>query len=158
MDPYTDLLDKYRFDPEWTYVGSGQNGSVYKKGDTTVKVTTDEVELEHAQKAEGKVLPSLNPISNVETHSPDLGTYNAPLLSPVPPQVKSAINKYVKEITEYIVVKDDTLLQGLPSSLQKFFKQVRIDFQKAGLPLDETDIQGDNVMVDAKGKLKLIDY
>ena len=158
MDPYTDLLDKYRFDPEWTYVGSGQNGSVYKKGDITIKVTTDEVELEHAQKAEGKVLPSLNPISNVEIHSPDLGTYNAPLLSPVPPQVKSAINKYVKEITEYIVVKDDTLLQGLPSSLQKFFKQVRIDFQKAGLPLDETDIQGDNVMVDAKGKLKLIDY
>jgi hypothetical protein len=28
MDAYTDLLDKYRFDPEWTYVGRGQNGSL----------------------------------------------------------------------------------------------------------------------------------
>ena len=158
MDPYVDLLDKYRFDPEWTYVGHGQNGSVYKKGDVTIKVTTDEVELEHAQKTEGKVFPSLNPIANVEIHSPDLGTYTAPLLSPVPSQVKNAINKYVQEITEYIEVKDDSLLQGLPTQLQKFFKQVRIDFQKAGIPLDETDIQGDNVMVDAKGKLKLIDY
>ena len=158
MDPYVDLLDKYRFDPEWTYVGHGQNGSVYKKGDVTIKVTTDEVELEHAQKAEGKVFPSLNPISNVEIHSLDLGTYTAPLLSPVPSQVKNVINKYVQEITEYIEVKDDSLLQGLPTQLQKFFKQVRIDFQKAGIPLDETDIQGDNVMVDAKGKLKLIDY
>ena len=62
------------------------------------------------------------------------------------------------EITEYIEVKDDSLLQGLPPLLQKFFQQVRRDLQKAGIPLDETDIQGDNVMVDSKGKLKLIDY
>lgn len=158
MDPYTDLLDKYRFDPEWTYVDHGQNGSVYKKGDIIIKVTTDEVELEHAQKAEGKSFPSLNPISNVEVHSPDLGTYTSPFLSPVPPQVKKAIDNKHQEITEYIETKDDSLLEGLPSLLQKFFKQVRIDFQKAGIPLDETDIQGDNVMVDAKGKLKLIDY
>jgi hypothetical protein len=158
MDPYTDLLDKYRFDPEWTYVGHGQNGSVYRKGDIVIKVTTDEVELEHAQKAEGKTFPSLNPISNVEIHSPNLGTYQTPHLSPVPSQIKDAINKKHQEITEYIEVKDDSLLEGLPTLLQKFFKQVRIDFQKAGIPLDETDIQGDNVMVDSKGKLKLIDY
>ena len=158
MDAYTDLLDKYRFDPEWTYVGRGQNGSVYQKGDIIIKITTDEVELEHAQKAEGKVYPSLNPISNVEVHSPNLGTYTTPYLSPVPPQVKNAIDKYFHEITEYIETKDDSLLKRLPTLLQKFFKQVRIDFQKAGIPLDETDIQGDNVMVDSKGKLKLIDY
>lgn len=158
MDAYTDLLDKYRFDKEWTYVGRGQNGSVYRKGDVTVKVTTDEVELEHAKQAEGKTFPSLNPVSNVEIHSPDLGTYEAPYLSPVPSQVKDAINNNHQEITEYIETKDDSLLKGLPTLLQKFFKQVRIDFQKAGIPLDETDIQGDNVMVDAKGKLKMIDY
>lgn len=158
MDAYTDLLDKYRFDQEWIYVGRGQNGSVYRKGDVAIKITTDEVELEHAKKIEGKTFPSLNPISNVEVHSPDLGTYTTPFLSTVPSQVKGAIDKYAKEITEYIETKDDSLLQGLPSLLQKFFKQVRIDFQKAGIPLDETDIQGDNVMVDSKGKLKLIDY
>jgi hypothetical protein len=158
MDPYTDLLDKYRFDSKWTYVGRGQNGSVYRKGDITVKITTDEVELEHAKQAEGKTFPSLNPISNVEIHSPNLGTYQAPYLSPVPSQIKDAIDKKHQEITEYIEVKDDSLLEGLPTLLQKFFKQVRIDFQKAGIPLDETDIQGDNVMVDSKGKLKLIDY
>ena len=158
MDAYTDLLDKYRFDTEWTYVGHGQNGSVYHKGDIAIKVTTDEVELEHAKKAEGKTFPSLNPISNVEIHSPDLGTYNSPFLSPVPNQVRDAINKYAKEITEYIEVKDDSLLDGLPTLLQKFFKQVRTDLQKAGIPLDETDIQGDNVMVDSNSKLKLIDY
>lgn len=158
MDAYTDLLDKYRFDQEWTYVGRGQNGSVYRKGDVAIKITTDEVELEHAKEAEGKTFPSLNPISNVEIHSPNLGTYNTPYLSPVPSEVKGAIDKYAKEIMEYIETKDDSLLQGLPKLLQKFFKQVRIDFQKAGIPLDETDIQGDNVMVDSKGKLKLIDY
>jgi hypothetical protein len=158
MDAYTDLLDKYRFDPEWTYVGRGQNGSVYRKGDITIKITTDEVELEHAKQAEGKTFSSLNPISNVEVHSPNLGTYQSPFLSPVPSQVKDAINKKHQEITEYIETKDESLLEGLPTLLQKFYKQVRIDFQKAGIPLDETDIQGDNVMVDSKGKLKMIDY
>jgi len=158
MDGYTDLVDKYRFDSEWNFVGRGQNGSVYHKGDVTVKITTDEVELEHAEKAEGKSFPSLNPVSNVKIHSPNLGTYEAPYLSPVPSQVKDAINKYAREITEYIEVKDDSHLQGLPPLLQKVFQQVRRDLQKAGIPLDETDIQGDNVMVDSKGKLKLIDY
>lgn len=158
MDAHTDLLDKYRLDTDWTYIGSGQNGSAYRKGSTVVKVTTDEVELEHAKIVEDKKYPSLNPISNVEVHNPQLGTYHTPLLTPIPSQAKSNINKYAQKITKYIETGEEDLIEGLLPSLQKFFKQVRIDFKKAGIPLDETDIQGDNVMVDASDKLKMIDY
>ena len=66
MDAYTDLLDKYRLDPEWKFLGRGQNGSVYGKDGVAVKITTDEVELEHAKEAENKKLSSLTPITNVE--------------------------------------------------------------------------------------------
>ena len=158
MDAYTDLLDKYRFDQDWTYVGRGQNGSVYRKGEEVIKITTDEVELEHAEKVNGKKFNSLTPIYDLGIHTPNLGTYKMPNMQPAPPQVKSAIDKKYLEITEYIETKDESLLDGLPEQLKKFFKQVRIDFQRAGIPLDETDIQGDNVMVDASGKIKLIDY
>lgn len=158
MDAYTDLLDKYRLDPEWKFLGRGQNGSVYGKDGVAVKITTDEVELEHAKEAENKKLSSLTPITNVEIHSPDLGTYQMPIMKPIPEEAKNAINKYNQEITEFLETREEDLIQGLPKSLQKFFQQVRRDFLSAGIPLDETDIQGDNVMVDPSGKLKLIDY
>ena len=158
MDLYTDLLDKYRFDPDWIYVGRGQNGSVYKKGDEVIKITTDEVELEHAQKVEGKSYTSLSPIHHLDIVEDGLGTYKMPLLKPVPSTVKSSVDKSYLEITRFIESGDQSEIDNLTPSLQKFFQQVRKDFQSSGIPLDETDIQGDNIMVDSKDKLKLIDY
>ena len=158
MDAYTDLLDKYRFDPEWTYVGRGQNGSVYQKGNEVIKITTDEVELEHAQKVDGKSYPSLSPIYDLDIVEDGLGTYKMPLLKPVPSTVKSSVDKSNQEITRFIESGDQSEIDNLTPSLQKFFQQVRKDFQSSGIPLDETDIQGDNMMVDSKDKLKLIDY
>lgn len=158
MDAYTDLLDKYRFNTEWTYVGSGQNGTVYKKGNGVIKITTDEVELQHAQKVEGKQYPSLAPISDLDIKEENLGTYKMPLLKPVPSTVKSSVDKSYLEITKFIESGDQSEIDNLTPSLQKFFHQVRKDFQSSGIPLDETDIQGDNIMVDSKDKLKLIDY
>jgi hypothetical protein len=99
MDDYTDLLDKYRFNTEWTYVGGGQNGTVYKKGNEVIKITTDEVELEHAQKVEGKQYPSLTPIFDLDIKEENLGTYKMPLLKPVPSTVKSSVDKSYLEIT-----------------------------------------------------------
>jgi len=158
MDSYTDLLDKYRFDSNWTYVGRGQNGSVYKKGDEVIKITTDEVEIEHAQKVDGKQYPSLTPIYDLDIKEESLGTYKMPIMKPVPSTVKSSIDKSYQEITRFIESGDQSEIDNLTPSLQKFFQQVRKDFQSSGIPLDETDIQGDNVMVDSKDKLKLIDY
>ena len=158
MDAYTDLLDKYRFDPDWIYVGRGQNGSVYKKGNEVVIVTTDEVELEHAQKVEGKDYPSLSPIYDLDIVEDGLGTYKMPLLKPVPSTVKSSVDKSNQEITRFIESGDQSEIDNLTPSLQKLFQQVRKDFQSSGIPLDETDIQGDNMMVDSNNKLKLIDY
>ncbi len=158
MDSYTDLLDNYRFDPDWIYVGRGQNGSVYKKGDEVIKITTDEVELEHAQKVEGKSYPSLSPIHHLDIVEDGLGTYKMPLLKPVPSTIKSSVDKSYLEITRFIKSGDQSEIDNLTPSLQKFFQQVRKDFQSSGIPLDETDIQGDNIMVDSKDKLKLIDY
>lgn len=158
MDSYSDLLDKYRFDPEWDFVGRGQNGSVYKKGNVAIKITTDEVELEHAEMAEDYNKPSLAPISNVNIIHQSLGTYEMPVLKSIPGTAEDTINKYHREITEYIETGDSSVIASLPKALQKFFSQVRKDFQSIGIPLDETDIQGANVMQDSRGNLKLIDY
>jgi hypothetical protein len=157
---YVKLLNKYRNSEEWEHVGSGQNGAVYARGNEAVKITTDEYELQHAKKVEGKQFASLAPIWDVELVKPDLGTYKMPLLQPVPADIAEKVDSAVKEIGSYLETGDEKTLirSSAPGSIKRFFIQVRKDFIKAGIPLDEHDISGDNIMVAPNGTLKLIDY
>jgi hypothetical protein len=167
MDDYSRLVDKYRNDPEWKFIDRGQNGSVYKKGDEAIKITTDSVELEHAQILNGKVFPSLVPIYDLQIIKPNLGTFKMPTLKPVPGKTADIVDAFVGHAGNYIESGDENDFDGeiningkvtkFPNTLKKFFRQVRKDFQKAGIPLDEFDIHGANVMLDSNDNLKLID-
>lgn len=157
---YSKLIDRYRLSKDWKHVGSGGYGAAYAKGNEVVKVTTDEYELQHAKKVEGKNFKSLAPIYDVEFVKPDLGTYKMPLLKPLPGDIASKVDSAVREIESYLETGDEKALirSSAPGSIKRFFMQVRRDFIKAGIPLDEHDISGDNIMVAPDGTLKLIDY
>jgi len=125
---YNKLVDKIQQDGG-NFLGSGDYGSVYQVGDKAVKVTTDEVELEHAQILKGINTEHFAFIHDVSIIDPKLGIITMELLKP-----------YEGEIT-----KD-------------FIEAVKQEAEANLIDPSELDFVGDNVMVDPKsGKLKMID-
>lgn len=125
---YQKLVDKVKQDGG-KFLGSGDYGSVYQVGDKAVKVTTDEVELEHAQILKGKNTEHFAFIHDVNIIDPKLGTITMKLLKPHKGEIP----------------KD-------------FIEAVKQEAEANSIDPSELDFVGDNVMVDPKsGKLKMID-
>lgn len=120
------------------FVAGGDYGSVFHLNGKAVKVTTDEVELEHAQILEKKKTKSFVYIHSVDVKKPDLG----------------------------VIVMDD--MERLPEGEEigeEFIEQLQIEAQDLGIDPDELDMWGpsetikrDNFMKDPHtGKIKMVD-
>ena len=110
------------------FLGSGDYGSVYQVGDVVKKVTSDEVELEHAEILKGKPTKYFVPILDVKVLNPKLGIITMPNMKPS-----------VKEIPE------------------EFLINLKDEAEQLGIDPDELDIRPDNFMLDRKGNLKMTD-
>lgn len=110
------------------FLGSGDYGSVYQVGDVVKKVTSDEVELEHAEILKGKTTKYFIPILDVEVINPKLGIITMPDMEP-----------FAGEIPE------------------EFIEGLEQEAEQLGIDPDELDIRPDNFMVDRKGNLKMTD-
>jgi serine/threonine protein kinase len=110
------------------YLGSGDYGSVYQVGDKVKKVTSDEVEIEHAEILKGKSTQYFVPIIDVEVVNPKLAIITMPNMKPftgkVPDEFIAKLNKEASEI---------------------------------GIDPEELDIRPDNFMLDSQGNLKMTD-
>lgn len=124
---YLKLIDKIK-EEGGIFLGSGDYGSVYQVGDVVKKVTSDEVELEHAEILKGKSTKYFVPILDVETINPKLGIITMPDMEP-----------FTGEISE-------DFIEGLEQ-----------ESQQLGIDPDELDIRPDNFMLDRKGNLKMTD-
>ena len=111
-----------------TYKGKGDYGSVYLLDGKAVKVTTDTVELEHAEMLLGKNTQNFTHVFDVEVLSPKLGVITMDVLFP-----------YKGEIP------------------QDFIDSLEQEAEQLGIDPDELDIRPSNIMVDAQGHLKMID-
>lgn len=121
-------IDKLK-DRGATYIDSGDYGSVYLLNGKAVKVTTDEVELEHAQVLEGKKTNNFVYIYDVQVINPKLGIITMDVMG-----------KFKGEIPEEFI-----------DNLEKEAKSLGID-------PEELDIKPDNFMVHPKsGKIKMTD-
>jgi hypothetical protein len=110
------------------YKGKGDYGSVYLLNGKAVKVTTDEVELEHAQILKGKNTENFTHVFDVDVRNPKLGIITMDVLIP-----------YNGEIP------------------QDFINSVEQEAEQLGIDREELDIRPSNIMIDAKGHLKMID-
>lgn len=110
------------------FLGSGDYGSVYQVGDVVKKVTSDEVELEHAEILKGKTTKYFVPILDVEIINPKLGIITMPDMEP-----------FTGEISE------------------DFIDRLEQESEQLGIDPDELDIRPDNFMLDRKGNLKMTD-
>ena len=121
-------VDKLR-DLGGVYVGSGDYGSAYLLKGKIHKVTTDEVELEHAEILKGKKTNNFVYIYDVKIIQPKLGII-----------VMEVLGEYKGEIPE------------------EFIDAAESEAKRFGIDPDELDFVGDNVMIHPKSeKLKMID-
>ncbi len=128
-DPeYNAIIDKIK-DKGGKYLGAGDYGAVYLLGGRAVKVTTDEIEIEHALKLLGKKTKHFVHIYDVKEMNPKLGVITMDIMAPhrgeVPEEFLDALEKEAK---------------------------------KLGIDPDELDIRPDNFMEDpSTGKIKMTD-
>lgn len=121
-------IDKLQ-DKGGKYLGSGDYGSVYLLNGRAVKVTTDEIELDHAEILQGKKTNNFVYIFNVERIGTKLGIISMEVMG-----------EYKGEVPE------------------EFVDALEAEAERFGIPSDELDIRASNFMVHPKtGKLKMTD-
>jgi len=128
-DPeYNAIIDKIK-DKGGKYLGAGDYGAVYLLGGRAVKVTTDEIEIEHALKLLGKKTKYFVHIRDVKEINPKLGVITMDIMAP-----------HRGEIPE------------------EFLDALEKEAKKLGIDPDELDIRPDNFMEDpSTGKIKMTD-
>lgn len=123
MERVNDIIDQ-----GGEFLGSGDYGSVYLVGDVVKKVTSDEVEIEHAQILKGKKTKYFVPILDIEVVNPKLAIITMPNMEP-----------FAGEIPEEFITKLEQEAESL------------------GIDPEELDIRPDNFMTDSRGNLKMTD-
>jgi serine/threonine protein kinase len=123
MERVNDIIDQ-----GGEFLGSGDYGSVYLVGDVVKKVTSDEVEIEHAQILKGKKTKYFVPILDIEVVNPKLAIITMPNMEP-----------FTGEVPEEFITKLEQEAENL------------------GIDPEELDIRPDNFMIDSSGNLKMTD-
>jgi hypothetical protein len=155
-------------------IGYGGNGVVFDSGDVgwVYKVTSDEIELEDVQKASGKKFKYLANIGEYYIHpSGEAGWYQVENLRDAPREIYSALKDggTLFDFHKYVNTGDKKFLKDTPNiikaggkeySLHNFFTGVRTEMLSANIDTDNIDLTGgqNNIMMDSKGNLRLIDY
>jgi hypothetical protein len=110
------------------HLGSGDYGSAYLLNGRVYKVTTDEIELVHAEILKGKKTNNFARIYEVEVINPKLGIIQMEVLG-----------EFKGEIPE------------------DWVENVNREAEQHGIDPDELDIRPSNIMVNQKNHLKLVD-
>jgi len=110
------------------HLGSGDYGSAYLLNGRVYKVTTDEIELEHAQLLKGKKTNNFAHIFDVEVINPKLG-----------------------------IIQMEVLGEFKGNIPEEWINAVEVEAQRYGIDPDELDIRPSNIMVNQKKHLKLVD-
>ena len=128
-DPdFEEEVDKIK-DKGGKYIGSGDYGAAYLLNGRIYKVTTDELEIEHAKKLKRKKTNNFAYIYDVERINPKLGIIQMEVLG-----------KF----------KEDEVPDEFADAVER-------EAQRFGIDPDELDIRPSNVMVRQDGALKLVD-
>jgi hypothetical protein len=131
-----DIVSLFK-DKGGTVVGSGDYGTVVVIADKAYKITTDEVELEHAEILKGKKTRHFAKIHDLKVINPKLG----------------------------VIVMDN--LNKLPNDMEiseDFIEGIQDEAERLGIDPDELDmwvhgdkIKRDNFMIDSKGSIRMVD-
>jgi hypothetical protein len=144
---------------ETNLLGSGMYGKAFQiKGtNKVIKVTTDEGEIENAEKVKGKNFKALAKIYYVQQVKNNLGIIITDLYNPLDGSEKTEFKRFIPYALEYYYddwkeykdyIKDPKIL--------KFVEDVKKEYSSL-LNIDEIDFHIGNILKDDKGDYKLID-
>lgn len=120
------------------FIGSGDYGKVFQVGDKVMKVTTDEVELEHAQILKGKTTRNFVSILDVEIIGDSVGVITMRDMDPLDPS--------------------DEIDEDFIEDLQTEAESLGIDPDELDMWINVDKIKRDNFMKDPiTGKIKMVD-
>lgn len=110
------------------HLGSGDYGAAYLLNGRVYKVTTDEIELHHAELLKGKKTNNFAKIYDVEIISDKLG-----------------------------IIQMEVLGEFRGNIPEEWVEKVEREAKQHGIDPDELDIRPSNIMVNQKKHLKLVD-
>lgn len=143
-------------DQGWRRVGSGDWGIVLEKGEAVKKVTTDPLEIEHAEKLLGHTTPYIIPILGLERISDRLAILDMPNAMEIGNDEKDLIAQAGTAAEDYIVYDEEEALNNIPGELRNFVVGLKKAFTDAGIETDEIDWSPYNIMK-YKGNYVLVD-
>jgi len=147
------------------FLGSGHYGKVFKiKGkDLTIKVTTDRDEIRESNilRRAGQTNNFIN-IYEMQIIKPNLAIKVQDLLYPL----SGANKRKADEIFQYHKTLEERDIEDfpdpsdIPANLQKFYRTLKQDYEKAGLMLEpgHLDLHDGNFLQDRAGNLKIVDF
>ena len=143
-------------DAGWRRVGSGDWGIVLEKGKQVKKITTDPLEIEHAEKLLGRTSPYIIPILGLQRISDRLAIIDMPNAMEIGNDEKDLISQAGTAAEDYIVYDEEDALETIPESLRDFVIGLKQAFIDAGIETDEIDWSPYNIMK-YKGNFVLVD-
>jgi hypothetical protein len=143
-------------DAGWRRVGQGDWGIVLEKGEQVKKITTDPLEIEHAEKLLGHISPYIIPILGLQRISDRLAILDMPNAMEIGNDEKNLIAQAGTAAEDYIVYDEEDALESVPESLRDFVAGLKKAFTDAGIETDEIDWSPYNIMK-YKGNYVLVD-
>lgn len=120
-----------------TVVGSGDYGTVVVIGNKAYKVTTDEVELEHAEILKGKNTKHFAKIYDLKVLNPKLGVIVMDNLDRLP--------------------EDRKIPQEFIEGLEEEAEDLGIDPEELDIWVNGNKTKRDNFMLDSRGNIRMVD-
>ena len=139
------IKDKYNA----TYLGSGDNGVAWElPSGKVIKVTTDSVELEHAETLKNTNFTSIIPIEKVKIIKDNLGYIVMMNATKLTSTERISIEDAEKDVEAYLFDNDQEALRRLErdTKLHNFVVSIKDAYQKTGLDIEEIDYSADNIM------------
>ena len=149
------IKDKYNA----TYLGSGDNGVALElPSGKVIKVTTDSVELEHAETLKDKNFDVIIPIEKVKIINKDLGYIVMVNADKLPSEEETLLQDMKNDVETYLFDEDEEALGRIKvnKKLLDFVEGIKKAYQSTGMDIEEIDYSADNIM-NYKNKFVMVD-
>ena len=149
------ILDKHKA----TYLGAGDNGVALELPDgKVIKVTTDSVELKHAETLANYNFSCIIPIHKIKVLSQGLGYIVMENAEQLTGDEKTLIKRTISQAEAYLLDDDEEALKIFLKApkLLEFLTGIKTAYTRAGLDIEEIDYSADNLM-NYKGKFVMVD-
>jgi hypothetical protein len=156
---YRELVDAIKGKYDAKYLGSGDNGvALGLPNGKVIKVTTDSVELEHAETLKNTNFTSIIPIEKVKIIKDNLGYIVMANAGNITSTERVSLEDAKPDVEAYLLDNDEEALLRLKvdTKLYNFAVGIKDAYEKSGLDIEEIDYSADNIM-NYDGRFVMVD-